>query len=152
MVYKCIHGLAPQHMSNLFTRNSASGSRSLRNKKTDLKLPQKTFANGQKCFSYRGAKLWNSLPTETKQAPSVNIFKQNILWARGHLLLSGSWPWPPVPMLDCCWIGDGVLFFVSLLSVWRGRVWERGPPWLLGHWRSFPVYWLHWFYQHFCYP
>ena len=78
MVYKCIQGLVPQYMSYLFTKNSASGSRSLRNTKTDLRLPQKTSANGQKCFSYRGAKLWNNLPTETKLAPSVNVFKQNI--------------------------------------------------------------------------
>ena len=78
MVYKSINGLAPQYMSNLFTRNSASSSRDLRNTQTDLRLPKKTSINGQKCFSFRGAKLWNSLPAETKQAPSINVFKQNI--------------------------------------------------------------------------
>ena len=78
MVYKSINGLAPQYMSNLFTRNSTRSSRNLRNTKTDLKLPKKTTANGQKCFSYRGAKLWNSLSAEIKQAPSIAVFKQNI--------------------------------------------------------------------------
>ena len=78
MVYKPINGLAPRYMSNLFSRNSACSSRSLRNTKTDLRLPKKISANGQKCFSYRGAKLWNSLPAETKQAPSIAVFKQNI--------------------------------------------------------------------------
>ena len=78
MVYKSINGLAPQYMSNLFTRNSTLSSRNLRNTKTDLKLPKKTTANGQKCFSYRGAKLWNSLSAEIKQAPSIAVFKQNI--------------------------------------------------------------------------
>ena len=28
----------------------------------DLRLPKKNSANGQKCFSFRGAELWNSLP------------------------------------------------------------------------------------------
>ena len=78
MVYKSINGLAPRYMSNLFSRNSTCSSRSLRNTKTDLRLSKKTSANGQKYFSYRGAKLWNSLPAETKQAPSIAVFKQNI--------------------------------------------------------------------------
>ena len=76
MVYKSINGLAPQYMGNLFIRNSTCNSRSLRNTATDLRLPKKTSANGQKCFSYRGAKLWNSLPAETKQASSMTVFKQ----------------------------------------------------------------------------
>ena len=78
MVYKSINGLAPQYMSDLFTRNSACSSRNLRNTKTDWRLPRKTSANGQKCFSYRGAKLWNNLSAEIKQAPSFAVFKQNI--------------------------------------------------------------------------
>ena len=75
MVYKSLNGLAPQYMRNLFTRNSACNSRSLRNSATDLRLPMKTSANGQKCFSFRGAKLWNSLPAETKQASFTDTFK-----------------------------------------------------------------------------
>ena len=38
----------------------------------------KTSANGQKCFSFRGAKLWNSLPAESKTASSLNGFKKSI--------------------------------------------------------------------------
>ena len=30
------------------------------------------------CFSYRGAKTWNDLPAETKQATSLNSFKKSI--------------------------------------------------------------------------
>ena len=75
MVYKSLNGLAPHYMSKLFTRNSTGNSRSLRNTATDLRLPKKSSANGQKCFSFRGAKLWNSLPAETKQASSINISK-----------------------------------------------------------------------------
>ena len=75
MVYKSLNGLAPQYVRNIFTSNSACNSRSLRNMGTDLRMPMKTSANGQKCFSFRGAKIWNSLPAEIKQASSIYIFK-----------------------------------------------------------------------------
>ena len=39
---------------------------------TDLWLPKKRTSNGQKCFSFRGAKLWNGLTAESKQASSLN--------------------------------------------------------------------------------
>ena len=78
MVFKSLNGLAPQYLCNLFTRNSACASRNLRNTETDLRLPKKNSANGQKCFSFRGAKLWNSLPAESKTASSLNGFKKSI--------------------------------------------------------------------------
>ena len=71
MVFKSLSYLAPQYLCNLFTKNSACSSRSLRNTETDLRLPKKRSANGQKCFSFRGAKLWNSLPAESKKASSL---------------------------------------------------------------------------------
>ena len=59
----------------MFTRNSQGAVRQLRNTDTDLKLPKKRTCNGQKSFSFRGAKLWNRLDTEAKQATSLNRFK-----------------------------------------------------------------------------
>ena len=78
IVYKSINRLAPQYLRDLFTRNSFDNSYSPRNTATDLKIPKKTSKNGQKSFSYRGVKLWNSLKTETKRSPSVCAFKSNI--------------------------------------------------------------------------
>ena len=78
MVYKSLNGLAPQYMRNLFTGNSTSNSRRLRNTETDFRLPKTTSANEQQCFSFHGAKLWNSLPAENKQAFSINIFKHSL--------------------------------------------------------------------------
>ena len=77
MVFKCLNELAPQYLCDLFTRNSSCSSYSLRDTGTDLRLPMKT-ANGQRCFSYRGAKLWNSLSAESKQATSLYSFKKTI--------------------------------------------------------------------------
>ena len=78
MVFKSLNDLAPQYLCNLFTKNSACSSRNLRNTETDLRLPKKRSANGQKCFSFRGAKIWNSLPAESKTASSLNSFKKLI--------------------------------------------------------------------------
>ena len=78
MVFKYLNELAPQYLCELFTRNSSCSSYSLRNTGTDHKLPLKRSANGQRCFSYRGVKLWNSLSAESKQATSLYSFKKTI--------------------------------------------------------------------------
>ena len=78
MVFKSLHELAPEYLRCLFTSNSQFASHNLRNTATDLKLPKKKSTNGQKCFSYRGAKLWNSLPAESKQASSLSRFKSSL--------------------------------------------------------------------------
>ena len=59
MVYTSINNIAPQYMSEIFTRNSQDEARQLRNTDTDLKMPKKKTCNGQKSFSFvRCAKLW----------------------------------------------------------------------------------------------
>ena len=78
MVFKSLHGLAPQSLCSPFTKNSQCSSYSLHNTETDLRLPLKKSSNGQKSFSYRGGKLSNSLSAESKQAPSLSCFKQTI--------------------------------------------------------------------------
>ena len=75
MVYKLVNGLAPQYLQGIFTRNSEDPSYELRSTATDLHIPKRNTANGQKGFSFRGAKLWNSLSTEIKSAPSIINFK-----------------------------------------------------------------------------
>ena len=42
----------------------------LRNRETDLLAPRMKTSNGQKAFSFRGAKVWNELKHEVKLAPS----------------------------------------------------------------------------------
>ena len=75
MVFKSIHGLAPQFMSDLFAKISQLTSHNLCNIATDLWLPQKRSSSGMKFFSYRGAKTWNSLPTICKHAIATRDFK-----------------------------------------------------------------------------
>ena len=74
MVYKSVNGLAQHHLHDLFTRNIKPPSYELCNTATDLRIPKRNTANGQKGFSFQGAKLWNSLPTELKTAPNNTTF------------------------------------------------------------------------------
>ena len=75
IAFKSINNLAPQYLIDLFTRNSLSSSHNLRNTDSDVQIPKKKASNGQKCFSYRGAKVWNSLPRHAKQTSSISRFK-----------------------------------------------------------------------------
>ena len=77
-VFKCLNDLAPRYLSEFFTKNVDCISRNLRNTSTDLRLPLKSSSTGQKCFSFRGAKIWNSLSKEAKQATTLDAFKVKI--------------------------------------------------------------------------
>ena len=59
---------APEYLNSMFIKVSEFGSRQLRDSDTDLYVPLLKTACGQKSFSYRGAKLWNSQQTEAKKA------------------------------------------------------------------------------------
>ena len=75
IAFKSVNNLAPQYLIDLFNRNSLSSSHKLRNTDSDLQVPKKKTSNEQKCFSYRGAKVWNSLPRHAKQTSSISRFK-----------------------------------------------------------------------------
>ena len=78
MVFKSLNELALQYLCNLFIKNSECPSHTLRDTATDVRVPKKYSKNGQKSFSFRGAKLWNSLSAGSKQASSLNIFKKSL--------------------------------------------------------------------------
>ena len=82
IVYKSRNGLVGQYLYNMLVANSSDSSYKLGNAATDLKLPKKNSSNGQKCFSYNGAKKWNSLLTESKLAPSLASFKKPLAHMR----------------------------------------------------------------------
>ena len=77
MVFKSLNELAPPYLRSLFLKNSQITSYRLRNTSTDLRLPKKSTENGKKSCSFRGAKLWNSLSANCKQATSLRAFKHN---------------------------------------------------------------------------
>ena len=75
MVYRSMNNEAPSYLMSLLERSSQNTVRKLRNTKTDLKLPLLKISSGQKCFSYRGARLWNNLSADAKNAQTKFQFK-----------------------------------------------------------------------------
>ena len=74
-VFKCLNNIAPKYLCDIFIKNTVNATRSLRNTNTDLRLPLRSSASGQKCFSFRGAKCWNSLSIKAKETSSFKAFK-----------------------------------------------------------------------------
>ena len=79
MVFKFVKGLSPQYVSELFVTSSTNACYNLRHTTTGLRLPKKLSSYGQQSFSFRGAALWNSLPSESKQASNLVTFRKSIL-------------------------------------------------------------------------
>ena len=75
IAYKSLNDLAPNYLRQLLIRNSQQSCRTLRNTDRDLKLPLKKTNNGQKGYSFRGAKSWSGLSAGAKRAPSLASFK-----------------------------------------------------------------------------
>ena len=76
-VYKCINGLM-EHSMKLLTNNDIHNYYTRNNDK--LRLPSRVRRNWRKQrICYQSMKNWNSLDKETRNAPSVRIFKQDLL-------------------------------------------------------------------------
>ena len=63
MVFKCLNGLAPPYLCQKFKIRSEVHNCSTRNRDR-LHIPLCRTAAGQRAFTFRGQKLWNSLPDE----------------------------------------------------------------------------------------
>ena len=78
LVYKALHGLAPQYLTNLLTRKIQHREGLCSNDKTSqLEIPhttRKTFA--ARAFSVLGPELWNQLPSDIQRINSYTIFKK----------------------------------------------------------------------------
>ena len=65
MVDKFVKNQVPIYLTEMFVKLSDA-------------VPLCKSAFGQKCFSYKGAKLWNDLSIEVKSLKSYEIFKKRI--------------------------------------------------------------------------
>ena len=73
MVYKSIHGLAPDYLGSLFTKYEPPYN--LRNSENKLAVPLPRTNFLKNSFSYNGAVIWNSLSPELRQAKSLQSFR-----------------------------------------------------------------------------
>jgi hypothetical protein len=76
LLYKILNDFsAPNLKELLIKRNSLQTDYDLKNSHTDLALPKPRREFLKKCFKYSGAKLWNSLPREAKEAQQFTLLK-----------------------------------------------------------------------------
>ena len=61
-VMKFFKGTAPAYSAEIF--HPANQGRSTRRSKFKLELPSRKSILGQKCISYFGPRIWNSLPSD----------------------------------------------------------------------------------------
>ena len=83
-VYKCLNGLNPVYLNDLFKIKAVKYD--LRNSSI-LEQPKfNTVKFGYKSVSYYGSKLWNQLPNDVKNSPSLHIFKNRVThWCHSDL-------------------------------------------------------------------
>ena len=65
-MFKILNGETPDYLSNKFIFRNDTTSYRLRNSEMRLALPQPRTDYVRKSFSYSGAALWNSLPTDIR--------------------------------------------------------------------------------------
>ena len=76
MVYKSLNCLAPDYMSSKFiVRSDLFNSYNLRDSENKLAVALRRTNYYRNSFCYSGAVLWNNLPTDVRQAKSLNVFR-----------------------------------------------------------------------------
>ena len=75
-MYKIANNIAPNMVSELFSFSNVNYN--LRRGSQFHQPPAKTVWNGQGTISYLGPKIWNMVPEERKQKPSLFAFKREI--------------------------------------------------------------------------
>jgi len=81
LVYRCLHGLAPQYLASQFTLAASVQSRQrLRSSSTlQLVVPSTKHATiGDRAFPVAAARAWNSLPSSVTSAPSLPLFRSRL--------------------------------------------------------------------------
>ena len=77
MGYKCVKNLTPGYLHGRFQYRAKTNQRVAR-QNNDLTLPRYRLATGRKTFTYRGAKLYNTIAKDIKDAGNLNVFKKRI--------------------------------------------------------------------------
>ena len=74
LVYKCLHGLAPQYLTELIKLRCPPRTLRSSNRLVLEKPIINMVSYGQRAFNYAGPELWNTLPEYIKNSKSVNDF------------------------------------------------------------------------------
>ena len=76
LVFKCLHGLAPEYLCNEIINAIEVSERVGRNvNENDLYVPNVNINCTQNAFSYRGPVIWNNLDEKMKECTNIDDFK-----------------------------------------------------------------------------
>ncbi|KAK7088651.1 hypothetical protein V1264_022550 [Littorina saxatilis] len=81
LVYKCLNDSAPEYIQSSLDLYTQPSDRPLRSAADPLRLhiPRSKLASaGQRAFPSAGPSVWNSLPLELRQSPSLDAFKSRL--------------------------------------------------------------------------
>ena len=78
MMYKIVNRMAPDYFCSHFVFRSDTLTYNLRESDFSLAIPQPRTNYYKKSLSYSGAVLWNWLPLDMRQSPSLNVFKSKL--------------------------------------------------------------------------
>ena len=74
LMYKCLNGIAPIYLEEIFTYNEAGYSlRSCTDSK--IQLPKPKLEIYKKSFHFSGPEIWNSIPIHIRSSKSLKSFK-----------------------------------------------------------------------------
>ena len=72
--YKCMNGLYPEGILAMFDLTASVRSFYLRGSSNNIFISRPRTEAGKRAFSYRGAVLWNSLPSDLRNQPNLKLF------------------------------------------------------------------------------
>ena len=78
MAYKSLNYLTPEYLWFKFTYRRDISKYNLRDCVNKLAIPKPRTNYLKNSFIYSGAVLWNSLPSDLRQAESLNIFRNKL--------------------------------------------------------------------------
>ena len=82
VTFKYLNGLEYYYLRQKFIKRSQLNSRSTRNS-TDINIPNYRTVSGQRIFSYRATKIWNSLDKSLKNIINFKTVNRSL---KGYLL------------------------------------------------------------------
>ena len=85
LMFKCMNGMAPQYLTDKFRCANDVHDRNTRNStNNNLYVPRPRTEKFKQSLAFAGSKTWNSLPTDVREAGSLQCFKQTIKRAYSH--------------------------------------------------------------------
>jgi len=80
LTYRCLHGLAPNYLSDYIQSVAVSNCRRLRSSSSSqlvIRRPRLSTV-GDHAFPVAGCRLWNSLPPDVTSASTLSVFRNRL--------------------------------------------------------------------------